>query len=190
MVDEDFGAYDRDKDDWDAEDYEGEIADASDDEEKMREENDLIEYYSDGRICPEDLDPEDKQMFIKQFLTEEEYDEFIAEYGSPQPEKVPAKDRHESVCWQDHHEALSSKKHLRDRTGCGWLVCYCGSCWCNMPPEMQAQYRVWWEYVPGATCCPECNAYPVKIRAGKVVRCNNCKGKGWLRPEPTDDLPF
>jgi hypothetical protein len=37
-----------------------------------------------------------------------------------------------SFCWGEHHASLTEKTHPKCQK-CGWLICECGNCLCNMP---------------------------------------------------------
>jgi hypothetical protein len=59
---------------------------------------------------------------------------------------------------------------------CGWLVCECGACWCNMPAERQARYRRWppqSEHHRSNCWVESCR----KVVEGEQRRCFKLKGK-------------
>jgi hypothetical protein len=157
-----------DNDDWDSEDYEEEVWDLGDYEERRNE-----------RLAERDAAKEEQERDSEEVDIKEAQDA-MNKYLSPKVGQPP----YDAYCWRDHREGLTSETHERCRHGCGWLICHCGSCWCDMPDEKKAKYRVWPKYVEGAVTCPKCNARPVKkTRAGTFIRCPECGGKGYLLQE-------
>ena len=63
---------------------------------------------------------------------------------------------------------------------CGWLVCECGACWCNMPPELQQFYRQWPKPPRERPHCSKCWACGRPVTEGRNKRCY--EGKGHQRP--------
>ena len=196
-----------DEDDWEAADFESEIGEAADDYEAMSQEDEeethRLHELTGGAYDGAELDPEERRELIDH-LTEEEYEAFIANHGSPQPAALPEGKPYNAWCWGPHHARLSEKTHVcccenaDGRRTCGWLICHCGKCWCKMPDEMKARYSVRPDRIPEAEGpCPSCKGRPFRLNNGVGSWCDSCEGRGYrlkppLAPSSQDEfeIPF
>jgi hypothetical protein len=62
---------------------------------------------------------------------------------------------------------------------CGWLVCDCGACWCNMPQQWQALYAQWPKPERGRRYWSRCWSCQKFVAEGSNKRCYEVKG---IRP--------
>jgi hypothetical protein len=189
--------------DWDERDEE------VDDEDLEEDDKESGDYEADSDDDYEELmeaieDNSEEEGYVEHCLTEAEVAELLAAYGTYQPE-IPLPGRnYTAFCWGEDRAGLSEQTHRRCQQ-CGWLICRCGKCWCNMPPRKKAMYKVHVKHIAGAVECHACRARPVTIcskcsgstqtgtggcsecREG-VVYCSACDGRGFTRV--SEGIPF